>query len=173
MGTTPIYAIPYTEPSDDVATYPAQDRAQAEAVEAAIETPVWCEASNNASPPLTHNVTTDITFNGASQEPAGQWTSGNTIKIVRAGLYQITVAASWANNAVGTRTLSIKRNGAQIRAFSHPVTAGNGYAGAQFSMMLRCALNDTIGMAMWQNTGSTITAATAPSPTLTLLRLGS
>ena len=36
MGTTPIYAIPYVESTGKLAEYPAADKAQAEAVEAAL-----------------------------------------------------------------------------------------------------------------------------------------
>jgi len=111
MGTTPIYGIPYIEPTDALANYPTQDKAQAEAVEAALATYATPRAARykSATQSLTANVWAPVAFEGdePGQSSAGITYAGGIFTVAREGVYLVNTALLFAGTAAPQQRLRI------------------------------------------------------------------
>lgn len=175
MGTTPVYAIPYVEPSDALANFPVADKAQADAVEAALvgQTPgQWCDLVANAVQAMASSTETLINLNTGIQQPAGQWASGSNVKILAAGLYQVVLTYSFASNATGSRIVLLKANGVSARGWNVGGAATVANITGTITMLRRFSVNDTVAMAQYQSSGSSLNTFNQAYPGIALSRLG-
>lgn len=105
MDTTPIYQLPYVEPADHPNVYPAADRAQAEAVEAALATyasPRMLRKKTAAQPLTAANTYYNVTFESDEGNGTGVTYSNGVFTIGRAGVYQINTMGNLTGPASST-----------------------------------------------------------------------
>ena len=62
MGTTPKYTIPYIEPTDLLASYPTQDKAQADRLEAIFARTAWVSIPAKGPGTLQYSVLASLVF---------------------------------------------------------------------------------------------------------------
>lgn len=175
MGTTPTYALPYPELTDQ-ANVPVDMRELAEAVDTTVSTRTpkqWCDLYANAVQAMGNATEVPMNLNGGVQEPAGQWTSGANVKILTAGLYLVTFTYSFAPHATnnGSRIALLKHNGATARSWSVANTATTATTGT-LSHVRRFAVNDTVALYQYQSTGASLNTHTQAYPGVSLAWLG-
>jgi hypothetical protein len=165
MGTTPIYQIPYTEPADDVATYPAQDRAQAEAVEAALAThnTARAERYKNVAQTATAAATYyTITYEIEEQPAIGITYLNGLFTVASAGMYQVNVTQHF--QLTGTARLNITKDGTTEIELIAPINNSGSLA---TSKMCTCNAGSTISIrAQSSVAGGTIYGSSARYSTI-------
>ena len=171
MGTTPKLAIPYVEPADKLADFPAQDKAQAQKVEDLLST---------AQPFASGGRTADYTFSTPSSDYVIGWdtfpdshaqlpyTGGAdrcdwTTNL--AGLYVCVGWVTWAVSTTGACQLRITKNG-KSSVVQNTYRGFNNYSPeTQFvQRVLRCVAGDKIGLgARITGTTSQVMSGTIPN----------
>jgi hypothetical protein len=154
MGTTPILAIPYIEPGDLVTTYPTQDKAQAERLEAFLA-PVFGNYARTVNQPIaTGTATTVIGSQVAAEGGITLNVATGEVTIPAPGLYLLTGWAAFVPNAAGYRYSWWVRNGGRVANAHWPTST---ITSSEFSVPLtalaRCAAGDKISYQVQQSSG--------------------
>lgn len=163
MGTTPVFALPYVEPAAIVHDYPAADKAQAQAVEAALlggPKAAWGWAKQLSAQSVADSgvgaLMSGLTLDSSSTNVT--LVSGNALRAPSAGIYHIGASVAWAGSNVGGRVMYLNLNGVQvIRFVGIASTAGTSIVG---SFVCPMAAGDLATVTLWQSSG----AALATSP---------
>lgn len=106
MGTTPIFAIPYVEPTDTLATFPVSDKAQALAVEAAMALPSWGEWRLNSNQSVASATSTVVSLAYIQGTGSADFsTAAGEVTVNKAGIYVAVAQVSLISpsTAVGNR----------------------------------------------------------------------
>ena len=122
-------------------------------------------ALSSAAQSIPNSTTTDIVL-ATDQIPlaGGMTRSGGVFTVPIAGLYLVVIKARWAANATGYRTLQLKRNNSFYA--EAPIAMGQAQdSGAGISVVIKCAANDNLRMATWQNSGGALNVVTTSSGT--------
>jgi len=173
MGTTPIFAIPYVEPTGKLAEYPAADKAQAETLEASLGGKPFCEAVANATQAQATSTETLIVYQTSLVSQAGMFTNGGSaITIPVNGLYLVVLGYSWtATTGLGSRIVLLKINGVTNRSWN--LGSGNtAILTGQLPVVKSLTAGMTVGMAQYHSAGSSVTTNNQSYPSLTVARLG-
>lgn len=103
MGTTPQFAIPYVEPSDLLANYPTQDKAQAEKIEQLMQTDsrMWAEYRLTADQSLASATATTVNLSVIINE-GGFTLAAGEITVPTAGVYLVAASVSFLSIAGAT-----------------------------------------------------------------------
>lgn len=104
MGTTPGFLLPYVEPADTLASFPAADKAQMEAVEAALASPAWGDFRLTVNQTIPTATATTVNWSTITNT-GGFVNNAGVITIPKAGTYLIATAVAYASSstAVGNR----------------------------------------------------------------------
>jgi hypothetical protein len=88
-------------------------------------------------------------------DPYSLWTT-DTLTVARAGLYSLTAGVEWDANATGVRFLKFLLNGSVMRGRVCMPAASGQPTGACLTRIVRLAVNDTIRLQTWQNSGGSL-----------------
>lgn len=175
MGTTPVYAIPYVEPTDLLANFPAADKAKADRLEALFGTQLIMaaayRAANYSPAPGTDIPCAWDTF--PISDPSITY-SGQTFTLTKAGTYAIDVSMKWERNTANptSRVQSAIQRNAAIVQIGYMLGNGTTYQTLTLAKKLRCAANDTITIVLRSNaTGDTL-LGDALATNVSIVRLG-
>jgi hypothetical protein len=177
MGTTPLYGIPYVEPTDLLANYPVADKAKADRLEVLLT--MGCSARHRNSGDIAMGAGTDVTidYNGILvDDPVNLPYASGTWTVKLAGVYLIAISTFWqAVSAVGpTQYTKIYRNGVSgPQAIQYPTTTAR-YSTQNLVNVNRYAVNDTIKIVCNQsvNAGSIMANSGGQQTSCSITRVG-
>lgn len=173
MGTTPLFAIPYVEPTDTLATFPAADKAQADKLDAALGGRPFCQAWASASQSMVNGAETGMVFQNSHVSQAGMFTNGGSVITVPvAGLYQIVFGYSWTANATGNRILVTKVTGFTAGSMGAPAYSMPGAVAGTVVLVRSLAAGATVAMNLYQSSGAALATFNQYWPHLSVVRLG-
>lgn len=109
---------------------------------------------------------TAVSFDTVVSDPESQFSGGTTFTAKQAGLYQIQGSVRIAaDGASGYGMLTIYHNGNPCGGDSHPALSG-AVSSLSVGMTLVLAAGDTIQLAYFQNSGSSVTTAVSHTNTV-------
>jgi hypothetical protein len=159
MGTTPKFLIPYAEPGDAVANFPATDKAAALAVEAAVGAIAPFGYATHGTPQAIPTATyTRLNLTLSTQQGGVVVTSNQlVVPATGAGLYLTTGWLTFASGGTGIRTMGLQKGPTNQFVF----TGGLLGATISFNFVLRLVAGDTVGVVGFQNSGADLNTAAA------------
>lgn len=181
FGTTPA-GLPYPAPTDPVAQGAANIQALAEAVDTRLPG-AGCRVKRLTNIGMTSGATLVIPWDGEDYDPDAMHdpaVNPDRVVIKKAGLYlAVGTVVVQSSSLAGWRIAATMKNGGYIdRGGTHVNDAAGAIAPVVQSVSLvRCAVNDYLGLAGYQNVGGPLfVLATDPSfamaTSLTVVRLG-
>lgn len=131
-----------------------------------------CRVRRNASVAILNNTYTEINFNQEYFDTDNMWVGGtpNRITIRTAGIYIVGGLVQWAAHAVGYRTITILRNGANWIAYARtePLQGAGEVTIHEVGTSYQFAINDWITLGVRQTSGGNLTVTAAPEYSATL-----
>jgi hypothetical protein len=142
--------------------------------------PPMCRVSLSGNQSIANTTLTDLSWATQDVDTDGMFApTSTTITIQTAGLYLLNANVLWSTaSTVGQRHMVITRNAAAnaetpaiAGSIAASVSAGvNGYFSA--SAMVSCAVNDTIKVNVYQNSGSPLNVVAGTSTQFSVAWLG-
>jgi hypothetical protein len=107
---------------------------------------------------IANNTWTKVTFNQETYDAGGYASSGSTITIPsgKGGYYLVTGWAYWDQNATGSRSLKIYKNGSAVYASRGFASNASIYPGSLISNVVSVSATDTIELYAYQNSGGSL-----------------
>lgn len=102
MGTTPIYALPYVEPADQLNTYPAADKAAKEKIELALDlAPSRMSRVKTTTQALPAGTFTTLVYETDEGGAKDITYATGVFTVARAGLYLINICQHFSTGTGG------------------------------------------------------------------------
>jgi len=165
MGTTPTYQIPYVEPSDTLAAFPAADKAQAERIEAIIGAPPSAPPFGAMSRTTTLSVAAStevkMTWNQTDFAPRGIAQANGDWTIQSAGIYLIKAGVMWGPDTGGMRQLRLKKNGTTTMEVDQTPSSAASSVSQLISFVHKCTVGDVFWVGIYSTVATTTLAGNA------------
>lgn len=156
MPNTPNRVLPYPANTDPLANAYAAIQALASALD--VRRPA-CSVAKAAVQALASGVTT-ISFDTEVYDDDAMFIAPNAIVTIKtAGLYLVTAIGGFSSAAGSARQVIIRKNGVDTAMAALPGAAIS--ESVPVSWQGRCAVNDQITLALFQNSGAAINSLTA------------